>query len=57
MGPVRFGAKGEWQEPRVLQVQFQDIKGDDIAQFGNGSRQNVVSPPDFAVGDLRFPFA
>jgi branched-chain amino acid transport system substrate-binding protein len=57
MGPVRFGAQGEWQEARVLQVQFQDIKGDDIVQFGNGSRQVVVSPPGFAVGDLRFPFA
>ena len=57
MGPVRFGAKGEWQEPRVLQVQFQDIEGDDVVQFGNGSRQVVVSPPGFAAGDLRFPFA
>lgn len=56
MGSVRFGAKGEWQEPRVLQVQFQGIEGDDIAQFGNGSRQVVVSPPGFAAGDLRFPF-
>ena len=41
----------------MLQVQFLDIKGDDIAQFGNGSRQVVVYPPGFAVGDLRFPFA
>ncbi len=56
MGPVRLGAKGEWQESRVLQVQFQDIEGNDIAQFGNGSRQVVVSPPGFAAGDLRFPY-
>ena len=25
MGKVKFGAKGEWAEPRVLQVQFQEI--------------------------------
>lgn len=56
MGPVRFGANGEWQKPRVLQVQYQDIQGDGIAQFANGSRQIVVSPPAFAAGDLRFPY-
>jgi branched-chain amino acid transport system substrate-binding protein len=41
----------------VLQVQFQDIEDDGIAQFGNGSRQVVVSPPAFAAGTLRFPYA
>lgn len=56
MGSVQFGAKGEWREPRVLQVQYQDIEGNDIGQFGNGSRQVVVSPLDFAAGDLRFPY-
>lgn len=56
MGSVRFGVNGEWQKPRVLQVQFQDIEGDGIAQFGNGSRQVVVSPPAFAAGNLRFPY-
>jgi branched-chain amino acid transport system substrate-binding protein len=57
MGAVRFGVNGEWQKPRVLQVQFQDIEGDGIGQFGNGSRQVVVSPPAFAAGTLRFPYA
>ncbi|MNL81251.1 hypothetical protein D3C87_2083060 [compost metagenome] len=57
MGPVRFGARGEWQEPRVLQVQFQDIEGNGIAQFAAGSRQVVLSPPGFAAGSLRYPFA
>jgi branched-chain amino acid transport system substrate-binding protein len=57
MGAVRFGANGEWQKPRVLQVQFQHIEGNGVAQFGNGSRQVVVSPPGFAAGTLRFPNA
>jgi branched-chain amino acid transport system substrate-binding protein len=57
MGPVRFGARGEWQEPRVLQVQFQDIAGSGIAQFADGSRQIVLSPPGFAAGRLVYPFA
>jgi len=57
VGNVRFGADGEWQEPRVLQVQFQGICGHDVEQFRSGSRQVVVSPPSVASGALRFPYA
>jgi branched-chain amino acid transport system substrate-binding protein len=56
MGDVRFGAKGEWTEPRVVQVQFQGISGHDVEQFRNGSRQIVITPPDFTSGALRFPY-
>jgi branched-chain amino acid transport system substrate-binding protein len=57
MGDIRFGAKGEWAEPRVLQVQFQGISGHEVGQFRNGSRQIVVSPPNFISGEFRFPYA
>jgi branched-chain amino acid transport system substrate-binding protein len=33
IGDVKFGAKGEWAKARVLQTQFQNIKGNDINQF------------------------
>ncbi len=56
MGLVRFGVKGEWAEQRVLQVQFQGIVGHEASQFQNGSRQVVVSPPNFASGALGFPY-
>ncbi|MDT0549397.1 MULTISPECIES: amino acid ABC transporter substrate-binding protein [Streptomyces] len=57
MGDVRFGVKGEWLQPRVLQVQFQGISGHEVGQFQNGSRQIVVSPPESSSGDLSFPYA
>ncbi|MGW3728799.1 amino acid ABC transporter substrate-binding protein [Streptomyces sp. NPDC000851] len=57
MGDVRFGAKGEWSEPRVLQVQFQGVSGHEVGQFRNGSRQIVVSPPESSSGKLIFPYA
>lgn len=57
MGDVRFGAKGEWSQPRVLQVQFQGISGHGVGQFQNGSRQIVVSPPGSSSGELVFPYA
>ena len=57
MGDIRFGVNGEWAEPRVLQVQFQGISGHDVSQFRNGSRQIVVSPPNFVSGKLSYPYA
>ncbi|MCV7061633.1 amino acid ABC transporter substrate-binding protein [Mycolicibacterium vaccae] len=57
MGDVRFGANGEWAQPRVLQVQFRGISGHDAAQFRDGSRQVVVAPRNVSSGDLDFPYA
>ena len=57
MGDIRFGVKGEWAAPRVLQVQFQGISGHEVGQFRNGSRQIVVSPPNFVSGGLGYPYA
>ncbi|GGD26269.1 amino acid ABC transporter substrate-binding protein [Aureimonas glaciei] len=52
MGPVAFGLNGEWREPRVLQVQFQGITGNDVEQLQAGTRQVVLSPNSFASGAL-----
>jgi branched-chain amino acid transport system substrate-binding protein len=56
MGEVRFGRNGEWAQPRVLQVQFQDVAGHDADPFEDGPRQVVVSPSAFASGPLIFPY-
>ena len=57
MGTIEFSKNGEWSRPRVLQVQFQGIEGSDIEQFRDGSRQSIVWPPQFASGQLQFPYA
>jgi branched-chain amino acid transport system substrate-binding protein len=57
MGTIEFGNNGEWSRPRVVQVQFQGIVGADIEQFRDGSRQTIVWPPEFASGQLQFPYA
>ena len=57
MGDVAFGRNGEWREPRVLQVQFRGIVGNDTSQFKDGSRQVVVSPTHIASGTVIFPYA
>jgi branched-chain amino acid transport system substrate-binding protein len=49
--------KGEWAEPRVLQVQYQGVSDHEVGQFQNGSRQIVVSPSTYTSGGLRYPYA
>ena len=56
MGEVTFGERGEWNTPRVLQVQFQGIDGQGLDQFRTGSRQVVVAPQELASGALIYPF-
>ncbi len=56
VGNVKFGKQGEWIEPRVLQVQFQNVKGNDLAQFRDTATQVVISPPEYASGKVIYPY-
>ena len=56
VGDVKFGAKGEWAESRVLQVQFQHVKGNDVGQFKDTSTQVVVSPAQYESGKVIYPY-
>jgi branched-chain amino acid transport system substrate-binding protein len=57
VGDVKFGAQGEWAVSRVLQVQFQHIKGTDLSQFKDLSTQVVITPADYKSGDVIYPYA
>jgi branched-chain amino acid transport system substrate-binding protein len=52
VGDVKFGIQGEWAESRVLQVQFQHIKGTDLGQFKDLSTQVVI----YKSGDVIYPY-
>jgi branched-chain amino acid transport system substrate-binding protein len=56
LGDVKFGKGGEWAESRVIQVQFQGVKGNDVAQFKDVGSQVVVSPPTYASGSVVYPY-
>jgi len=56
VGDVQFGNDGEWSQSRVLQVQFQNVKGSDVAQFKDISTQVVVSPPEYQSGNMIYPY-
>jgi branched-chain amino acid transport system substrate-binding protein len=55
-GDVKFGAQGEWAQSRVLQVQFQNVKGNDVGQFKDISTQVVVSPAEYESGKAIYPY-
>jgi branched-chain amino acid transport system substrate-binding protein len=56
VGDVEFDAQGEWAHSRVLQVQYQNIKGHDLAQFKDMSTQVVVAPAEYASGAPIYPY-
>jgi len=56
VGDVKFGANGELTQSRLLQVQFQNIKGNDLAQFKDISTQVVVWPAEYESGNLIYPY-
>jgi branched-chain amino acid transport system substrate-binding protein len=56
LGDVKFGKGGEWAQSRVLQVQFRNVKSNDPMQFKGVETQVVVSPPEYASGELVYPF-
>jgi branched-chain amino acid transport system substrate-binding protein len=53
MGDVKFSPQGEWVQPRVLTVQFQDIGSNDIEEFRSSEARLVVSPGKYSSGSLR----
>ena len=56
-GNVKFGKGGEWSAARVLQVQFRDIRSNDIAEFKDARTRVVVAPDAVASGELLYPYA
>lgn len=57
LGDVKFGAGGGWSQARVLQVQYQNIRTTDLADFKDASTQAVVWPSGLASGALIYPYA
>jgi branched-chain amino acid transport system substrate-binding protein len=57
VGDVKFGPNGEWSEPRVNEVQFQNIKANDIEQFKDPKTEVILWPPELKTGDLMDPYS
>ena len=57
MGPIKYGAKGEWAEGRMMQVQYHGIKPDANLETWRGmSYQTVLTPGNLKTGDVVYPY-
>jgi branched-chain amino acid transport system substrate-binding protein len=56
LGDVKFGSNGELAQSRVLQVQFRNVKTNDLAQFKDVSIQVAVAPTEYESGKLIYPY-
>ncbi|MFI5024783.1 MAG: amino acid ABC transporter substrate-binding protein [Alphaproteobacteria bacterium] len=56
LGDVKFGANGELAQSRVIDIQYQHIKGNAIEQFKEMSTQVVLWPPASKSGDIIYPY-
>jgi branched-chain amino acid transport system substrate-binding protein len=56
VGPIKFGADGEWAKPRILTIQYQHLSGHGIEQFTHAGTQVILDPPDLKTGALEYPY-
>jgi branched-chain amino acid transport system substrate-binding protein len=56
LGDAKFGAGGEWVQSRVLQVQFQNVKSNDVGQFKDPATQVVIHPAEYQSGTAIYPY-
>jgi branched-chain amino acid transport system substrate-binding protein len=44
-------------EPRVLVVQFQNVKSNDMEQFRDPRTEAILWPPALKTGDIQYPYS
>jgi branched-chain amino acid transport system substrate-binding protein len=57
VGDIKYGPNGEWEQARVLQVQFHGAEGSDLEQWKSDDRQTIVWPAQYATGETVYPYA
>ncbi|MBI3329400.1 MAG: ABC transporter substrate-binding protein, partial [Nitrospinae bacterium] len=57
VGKVKYGPNGEWEKPRLLLVQYQNIKENDLQQFQGPGKRVVLLPEEWKSGTLIYPYA
>jgi branched-chain amino acid transport system substrate-binding protein len=56
VGDIKFGRNGEWAQPRVLEVQFQGITGNDVDQFKDPKIEVILWPGNLKTGKVIYPY-
>ncbi|HME26287.1 MAG TPA: amino acid ABC transporter substrate-binding protein [Acetobacteraceae bacterium] len=56
VGDVKFGSNGEWAEPQVLEVQFRNVRANDLEQFKDPNTEVILWPSPLKTGDVIYPY-
>jgi branched-chain amino acid transport system substrate-binding protein len=56
VGDITFGQDGEWSKPRVLEIQWQNIKGNSLDQFTNTKTEAILEPSEYKTGTVIAPY-
>jgi branched-chain amino acid transport system substrate-binding protein len=56
-GEIKFGADGNWVAPRMLQVQYRNVKSHELGEFTDPAKVVILDPPAMKSGTLIYPYA
>jgi len=56
VGDIAYGPDGEWSKSRVLEVQFHDLKANDLESIRGAKTEMILEPPEYKTGQA-IPFA
>lgn len=56
-GNIKFGPDGNWETPRMIQVQYRNIKGHELGEFTNPGNMVILDPPAMKSGTVIYPYA
>jgi branched-chain amino acid transport system substrate-binding protein len=57
VGDIAFGQDGEWSKPRVLEVQWQNIKSNNLDEFADTRTEVILEPAEYRTGEVVAPYA
>jgi branched-chain amino acid transport system substrate-binding protein len=56
VGDISFGKDGEWAQPRVLEVQWQNIKSNNLDEFKDTKTEAILEPAEYRTGSVTAPY-
>jgi branched-chain amino acid transport system substrate-binding protein len=56
VGDIGFGADGEWSKSRVIEVQWQGIKGNTLDDFKDTKTEVILTPDEYKTGTVVVPY-
>jgi branched-chain amino acid transport system substrate-binding protein len=57
VGDITFGEDGEWSKPRVLEVQWQNVKSNNLEEFADTRTEVILEPQEYRTGEVIAPYA